>query len=76
MEWTNSLKDTNYDSLVKKRCEAWWCMPVIPALGRLRQKDTKFKASRAILWVKARLSYIVNPFLKKKKKKLNQELGI
>jgi hypothetical protein len=26
------------------RCEAWWCIPVIPALRKLRQKDCEFKA--------------------------------
>ncbi|XP_021110107.1 ras GTPase-activating protein 4B isoform X3 [Heterocephalus glaber] len=33
-------------------CLAWWCLPVIPALGRLRQEDCQFKAS---------LGYIVRP---------------
>jgi hypothetical protein len=42
----------------------WWCTPVIPALGRLRQEYQEFEAS---------LSYIVDPDSKKKKKtrKLN-----
>jgi hypothetical protein len=34
----------------------WWCMPVIPALGRLRQEHLEFKAS---------LSYLVRSYLKK-----------
>jgi hypothetical protein len=25
--------------------QAWWCTPVIPALGRLRQEDHKFQTS-------------------------------
>jgi hypothetical protein len=37
----------------------WWCMSIIPALGRLRQEDHKFKVS---------LGYIGSPSLKKKKK--------
>jgi hypothetical protein len=36
---------------------AWWHTPVIPALGRLKQKNHGFKAS---------LGYIVRPCLKKK----------
>jgi hypothetical protein len=35
-----------------------WCMPVILALGRLRQEDQEFKAS---------LSYIVRLYLNKKR---------
>jgi hypothetical protein len=23
----------------------WWCMPIIPRFGRLRQKDCEFKAN-------------------------------
>jgi hypothetical protein len=38
----------------------WWYSPIIPAPGRLRQKDFKFQVS---------LGYIAKPCLKKKKKK-------
>jgi hypothetical protein len=38
----------------------WWCTPVIPALGKLRQEDCEFQAS---------LDYTVRSCLKKKKKK-------
>jgi hypothetical protein len=24
----------------------WWCIPVVPALGRLRQKNREFKANQ------------------------------
>jgi hypothetical protein len=27
--------------------QVWWCMPEIPALGRLRQEDGEFEAIRA-----------------------------
>jgi hypothetical protein len=33
---------------------AWWCMPVISALGRWRQEDCEFKTS---------LEYIMRPCL-------------
>jgi hypothetical protein len=36
--------------------QAWWHMPVIPALGRLRQEDCEFEVY---------LNYIVKPYLKK-----------
>jgi hypothetical protein len=47
--------------------QVWWYMPiipVIPALGRLRQKDHKFETSPC---------YIPRPCLKKKKKIQNLE---
>jgi hypothetical protein len=39
-------------------------MPVIPAIGRLKQEDTEFQVS---------LEYTVRPCLKKKKKKNQQK---
>jgi hypothetical protein len=41
----------------------WWCTPVIPAFGRLRQEDHEFKAS---------LGHIARLCLKKKDKKKSQ----
>jgi hypothetical protein len=38
---------------------AWWYMPIIPALGMLREEDLKFQPS---------LGYTVRLCLKKKKK--------
>jgi hypothetical protein len=40
------------------RSQAWWYIPVIPALRRQRQKDHQLEVS---------LGYIVRPFLKKTK---------
>jgi hypothetical protein len=37
----------------------WWCMPLIPALGRLRKEVCEFKSS---------LSYIVRTKKHKKRK--------
>jgi hypothetical protein len=33
----NSLK------ILSKMSQAWWCMPVVSALWRLRQEDCEFK---------------------------------
>jgi hypothetical protein len=41
-------------------------MPVIPALGRLKQEDSEFEAS---------LGYVVRPFLKTKRKLILLETG-
>jgi hypothetical protein len=41
----------------------WWCTPVIPALGRLRQENYKFKVS---------LGYTERICLKKPKDKIKQ----
>jgi hypothetical protein len=38
--------------------QAWWCTPVIPALGRLRQEGHEFEVSQG---------YVVRPRLNKQK---------
>jgi hypothetical protein len=46
--------ENSQNSVIKtKRSWAWWLRPVIPAFGRLRLEDHKFKAS---------LGYIVRPY--------------
>jgi hypothetical protein len=45
--------------------QVWWCPPIIPVLGRLRQKDSKFKDS---------LGYIARPCLKKKMQEKNKTI--
>jgi hypothetical protein len=42
-----SPSDIDYSSIFKKGelCQVWWCTLVIPALGKLRQEDQRFKAS-------------------------------
>jgi hypothetical protein len=36
---------TSIKLLKKDMGQVWWCAPIIPALGRQRQEDSKFKAS-------------------------------
>lgn len=45
-------------SLLRKTSKSWWCMPVVLALGRQRQKDCMFEAD---------LGYIARPWFKKTK---------
>ena len=54
-----------------QRSWAWWCTPVITALGRLRQEDQcEFETSLGHKSeLKASLNCIARPYLKKKKKK-------
>jgi hypothetical protein len=33
--WLNLMKNI----LMKRNARQWWCMPLIPALGRQRQED-------------------------------------
>ena len=33
------------DCVKNVNSQVWWCTPVIPVLGRLRQEDCRFKAS-------------------------------
>jgi hypothetical protein len=42
-------------------CWVWWCTPVIPAPGRLRQEDLKFRV---------RMGYITKDTVSKKKSKI------
>jgi hypothetical protein len=44
----------------QRTSQAWWCIPVIPALGPLRQKNLEFEAS---------LGYIARLSQNKKRKK-------
>jgi hypothetical protein len=55
---------------VKNMCRAWWCMPLIPALGRQRQRISEFKAS-LVYKVSSRTARATqkNPVSKKTKKK-------
>jgi hypothetical protein len=41
----------------------WWCMPIIPALGRRKQEDQEFKSSLGYI---ARLSFKKKERRKKK----------
>lgn len=46
-----------------KRVQVWWCMLIIPVLGRLGQEDSKFEAS---------LAYIARPMSQKPKTETKQ----
>jgi hypothetical protein len=56
----NSVKYLPCKNIKKILNHVWWCTPVIPAFGRLRQEDHEFKAS---------LGHIARLCLKKKDKK-------
>jgi hypothetical protein len=45
-------------SLEEEGCRTWWCTPVIPALGRLRQEDREFrpcfkKETERVIWTES-----------------------
>jgi hypothetical protein len=44
--------------------QAWWCIPIIPSLRKLRQKDHKFETNIAL-----NIGYIMRTSLKKKREK-------
>jgi hypothetical protein len=46
--------------------QAWWCIPIIPGLDRLKQENPEFENS---------LSYISKPDAKKKRKKKSELQG-
>jgi hypothetical protein len=52
---------------IERESQPWWCMCVIPALGRLRQECRKFEASPG---------YVVRTYLQKKKKKRKKKREI
>lgn len=55
--------------LSKKQTEAWWCIPIHPALGRRKQKDKEFKVIVSLQCeFKASLDYM-SPSLKTKQNK-------
>jgi hypothetical protein len=43
----------------RSRSQAWCCIPVIPALGQLRQEDHEFEVT---------LSYIVRTYIKERER--------
>jgi hypothetical protein len=62
-----SVKDFSFEK--ENIAGRWWCMPLIPALGRQRQVDSEFEAS-LVYRVSSRTASVIqrNPVLKKKKK--------
>jgi hypothetical protein len=52
---TNTFLDLESFFKSGKSCQAWWCMPITPALRRLKQVEQKFQAS---------LEYIMRPYRK------------
>jgi hypothetical protein len=58
----------NISPYLRNGCKSWvwWCTPVTPTLGRLRQEDLKFEVS---------LDYTVRPSFKNFKKKEGRKEG-
>jgi ubiquinone/menaquinone biosynthesis C-methylase UbiE len=48
---------------IKRACQTWWCMPIIPVIGRLKHEDPEFKS----------LNYIARHHRKKNKMNRTQE---
>jgi hypothetical protein len=46
---------------LEKDSKVWWCMPVIPELGRLMQEDQEFKASLGYIARLVMLDRIMTP---------------
>jgi hypothetical protein len=65
--WWESLRN------ILSNCQAWWYMPLIPALQRQRQVDFEFEAS-LVYKVSSRIATAIqrNPVSKKIKKKKTQ----
>ena len=61
------------NSIKKKASWVWWCMPLIPALGRQRQEDLcEFKANLVHRMSSKPGGAIERPCLKKKEKGKSQ----
>jgi hypothetical protein len=54
---------------------AWWCTPLIPALGRQRQADFEFEAS-LVYKVSSRTARAVQKIKKKKEKEIGHGLDV